>query len=290
VTLAVPRTPRPSTATAPRWIRAPGRVQRGPRQLCQRLACPPADHGSPRWTFRARPRPHGETGLGPPLTGPRRAPDATRQKPQSGRPGRHLDYRGPLPRCERGKYPRSCRADPRRREGVRAAITAATAVPLAPGSPHTRNPGARRPGAQPARCRIEPHITGSMLQRGGTARGLAQGDRRAPGPPHSFTRLIGAKSRCAAYPQPFRCNMCCNSGVSLRCNRCCNPGVSSRYAEQYITERVGLLTVILLGFYAPSTSAGDQPSPAGRERSNRKVKVAWAVSITGLSFSWASIR
>jgi len=27
-----------------------------------------------------------------------RAQDGTRQKPQSGRPGRHLDYRGPLPR------------------------------------------------------------------------------------------------------------------------------------------------------------------------------------------------
>src|SRR5580658_7357388 len=42
-----------------------------------------------------------------PLTGPRRAQDATRQKPQSGRPGRPLDYRGSLPLYSRGSDPQS---------------------------------------------------------------------------------------------------------------------------------------------------------------------------------------
>jgi anthranilate synthase component II len=64
----------------------------------------------------------------------------------------------------------------------------------------------------------------------------------------------------------------------------------TKHVLQYITDSGRALTVMLLEFYAPSTSHAARPSPTGREQSSRKVEAAWVVSITLLSFSWASIR
>src|ERR1700683_4911738 len=58
-------------------------------------------------------------------------------------------------------------------------------------------------------------------------------------------------------------------------------GVSLSYMKhllQRITNSIGLLTVILLAFYAPSTPQATAPRQQVGERSNRRVEAAWLVS------------